>query len=171
MGCALCIIGSIVIILHAPEEKEIKSVNEILQYASNPAFVLYILISTGYSLYLIYKVAPVSGKKNMLIYLTICSLIGSISVMAVKGFGVALKLTFSGENQLRNPSTYLFGFTVVICALTQINYFNKALDTFHTNRVTPSAFLLSSRTADLCSLFCHVYDGDYPRLASFVPGL
>ncbi len=99
--------------------------------------MLYVITSAGYSIYLIYKVAPHKGRKNILIYLAICSLVGSISVMAVKGFGIALKLTFSGHNQLLKPSTYVFGATVVVCALTQINYFNKALDAFHTNRVTP----------------------------------
>ena len=80
---------------------------------------------TGISIWLIYKVAPVYGKKNMLVYLTICSLVGSISVMAAKGFGIALKLTLSGNNQLIYPSTYVFGITVAVCAVTQINYFNK----------------------------------------------
>jgi hypothetical protein len=36
IGCALCIIGSVVIILHAPEEKPVNSVDEILQYAVQP---------------------------------------------------------------------------------------------------------------------------------------
>lgn len=74
----------------------------------------------------------------MFVYITICSLIGSISVMAVKGFAVAVTKTFAGENQFQYLSTWIFGFTVVICAMTQMNYFNKALDLFSTNRVTPS---------------------------------
>lgn len=57
--------------------------------------------------------------------------------MAAKGLGVALKLTFSGDNQFGHASTYIFAFTVIFCAVTQINYFNKALDLFSTNRVTP----------------------------------
>ena len=36
VGCALCLIGSVVIVLHAPEEKEINSVDEILNYALQP---------------------------------------------------------------------------------------------------------------------------------------
>jgi magnesium transporter len=92
----------------------------------------------GVSLYLIYKVGPVYGKTHMLVYITICSLVGSISVMAVKGFAVAVKLTFAGENQFKFLSTWIFGLTVLGCAMTQVNYFNKALDLFSTNRVTPS---------------------------------
>jgi magnesium transporter len=53
--------------------------------------------------------------------------------MAIKGFGVALKLTLGGSNQFSHPSTYVFGIVVVVCILVQMNYFNKALDTFSTN--------------------------------------
>lgn len=147
IGCALCIIGSIVIILHSPGEKDIKSVDEILNYAVKPgismltqAFFSYMLFVSCVSLYLIFVVAPKYGKDNMLIYVTISSLLGSISVMAVKGFGIALKLTSSGNNQFVHLSTYIFLIVVVFCAITQTAYFNKALDLFSTNRVTPSKF-------------------------------
>lgn len=36
VGCALCLIGSVVIVLHAPEDKNIESVDEILNYALQP---------------------------------------------------------------------------------------------------------------------------------------
>jgi len=38
----------------------------------------------------------------------------------VKGFGVALKLTFAGNNQLTHISTYVFGVVVVGCILVQM---------------------------------------------------
>lgn len=66
-------------------------------------------------------------------YISICSTVGSISVMAIKAFGIALKLTLSGNNQLTHPSTYVFGLVVIVCILTQMNYFNKALDQFDTS--------------------------------------
>ena len=82
---------------------------------------------------MIYRVAPVYGKKNPLVYLSICSTVGSISVMAVKAFGIALKLTFAGNNQFSHPSTYVFMIITAVCILTQMNYFNKALSQFPTN--------------------------------------
>jgi len=36
VGCALCLLGSLVIVLHAPEDKDIKTVDEILNYAMSP---------------------------------------------------------------------------------------------------------------------------------------
>lgn len=53
--------------------------------------------------------------------------------MAVKAFGIALKLTMAGNNQFTHPSTYVFAIVVVVCVLTQMNYFNKALSQFSTN--------------------------------------
>lgn len=37
-----------------------------------------------------------------------------------QGFGVALKLTFAGNNQLTHMSTYIFGVVVVGCILVQM---------------------------------------------------
>jgi len=96
-------------------------------------FLLYLAIVTTYSFVAIYKIAPVYGKKNPLIFLSICSLVGSVSVMSVKAFGIALKLTFNGNNQFSHPSTYVFMIITTVCILTQMNYFNKALSHFPTN--------------------------------------
>ena len=82
---------------------------------------------------MIYKVCPEYGKRNPLVYISICSTVGSVSVMSIKGFGIALKLTFAGQNQFTHPSTYVFSIVVVVCILVQMNYFNKALDQFSTS--------------------------------------
>jgi hypothetical protein len=70
-------------------------------------------------------------------------LVGSVSVMAIKGFGVAVKLTFGGNNQFTHPSTYAFGIVVVGCIVVQMNFFNKALDTFSTNVYVRSHIFLN----------------------------
>ena len=94
---------------------------------------MYCLTVLVFSLVMIYIVAPKHGRSNPIVYISICSLIGSVSVMAIKGFGVAVKLTFQGNNQFTHPSTYVFGLVVIVCIVIQMNYFNKALDTFSTN--------------------------------------
>jgi len=94
---------------------------------------LYSLVVLVFSLFMIYYVAPKYATKNPLVYISICSVVGSMSVMAIKGFGIAIKLTLAGNNQLTHPSTYVFGIVVVVCILVQMNYFNKALAMFSTN--------------------------------------
>lgn len=160
VGCTLCLVGTVIIVVNAPEDKEIKTVDEMLNYALQPcefsfarkptgtifleahteikrpssaAFMTYCLFVTGFAIFMIWRMVPKYGKRTPLVYISICSLVGSISVMSVKGFGVALKLTLDGNNQFTHPSTYCFVIVVVVCILVQMNYFNKALDQFSTN--------------------------------------
>ncbi|KAJ1915684.1 hypothetical protein H4219_004182 [Mycoemilia scoparia] len=136
-GCALCLLGSVVVVLNAPEDGEIVSVDQILNMAVQWPFLIYGTLAVGVIVYMIFKVAPTHGTKSPLVYLTICSLAGSLTVTACKGFGIALKLTLSGHNQFKYLSTYIFAIIVVACIMVQMNYFNKALDQFSTNVVTP----------------------------------
>jgi hypothetical protein len=85
------------------------------------------------SVVLAYAVVPKYGRTNPVVYISIASIVGSVSVMFVKGFGVAVKLTFAGKNQFVYPSTYVFGLISVGCIVIQLNYYNKALDTFSVN--------------------------------------
>ncbi|EFE30928.1 uncharacterized protein ARB_02121 [Trichophyton benhamiae CBS 112371] len=101
---------------------------------------------------MIYRVSPKYGKKNPLVYISICSTVGSVSVMSVKAFGIAVKLTLDGHNQFTHPSTYVFAIVVVCCILTQMNYFNKALSQFSTSIVNP-LYYVSFTTATLCASF------------------
>ena len=96
-------------------------------------FMLYCFTVFIFTIVMIFGVAPRYGRSNPLVYISICSLVGSVSIMAIKGFGVAVKLTFGGNNQFTHPSTYAFGIVVVGCIVVQMNFFNKALDTFSTN--------------------------------------
>lgn len=40
IGCAICLIGSVIIVLHAPPDKEVSSVDEILNLALQPGTCL-----------------------------------------------------------------------------------------------------------------------------------
>ncbi|KAI0341287.1 DUF803-domain-containing protein [Trametopsis cervina] len=141
VGCTLCLLGSLIIVLHAPEDKPIQTVDEILHYAVQPGFMLYCFTVLVFSLVMIYTVVPKYGRSNPMVYISICSVVGSVSVMAIKGFGIAVKLTLSGNSQLGHPSTYVFGIVTAGCILVQMNYFNKALDTFSTNVVNPMYYV------------------------------
>ncbi|QPG73111.1 hypothetical protein FOA43_000416 [Brettanomyces nanus] len=152
MGCAICLLGSVIIVLHAPGDKEVTTVDEILDYAARPMFLLYATAVVVFSFFMIYKVAPKYGSQNPMVYISICSAVGSISVCAIKAFGIALKLTFGGSNQFTHVSTYLFIITVVVCILTQMTFFNKALAQFDTSIVNP-LYYVTFTTATLLASF------------------
>ncbi|KAJ6533485.1 magnesium transporter NIPA-domain-containing protein [Mycena capillaripes] len=106
VGCTQSILESSIIVFHAPEDQELETVAQFLEYA----------------------IQPVLHRLNPLVYISIASLVGSVSVMF---------LTFSGDNQLVCLSTYLFVVIAGVCVVVQLNYANKVLDLFSVNLVSP----------------------------------
>ncbi|XP_031286006.1 probable magnesium transporter NIPA6 isoform X1 [Pistacia vera] len=137
LGCLLCVVGSVVIVLHAPQEESIDSVEEIWELATQPAFLLYVGSVVAVALVLILYCAPRYGQTNIMIYIGICSVIGSLTVMSVKAIGIAIKLTLEGINQAKYFQTWIFAMVAITCIITQLNYLNMALDTFNTAVVSP----------------------------------
>ncbi|WOL02357.1 putative magnesium transporter NIPA4 [Canna indica] len=152
LGCVLCVVGSTTIVLHAPQEREIESVKEVWNLATEPAFACYASIVIAAIFVLIFCYIPQYGQTNLLFYIGVCSLVGSLSVMGVKALGIALKLTFSGMNQLMYPQTWAFAILVLICVVTQMNYLNRALDTFNTAVVSPIYYVMFTSFTILASM-------------------
>ncbi|KAK1228943.1 hypothetical protein PQX77_008009 [Marasmius sp. AFHP31] len=130
VGCGLSLIGSLIIVLHAPEDTPVDTVDQILGYAVQPGFLLYVLTVLVFSMIMVYSISPRYGRTNPMVYISICSLVGSVSVMAIKGFGIAVKLTFSGKNQFVHLSTvnpmYYVGFSsaTIVASLILFQGFN-----------------------------------------------
>ncbi|KAG5123877.1 hypothetical protein JHK82_030614 [Glycine max] len=113
LGCVSCIVGSIVIVIHAPQEQTPSSVQEIWDLATQPVLALIIHFEPHY------------GQTNMLVYLGICSLVGSLTVVSIKAIGIAIKLTLDGISQIVYPQTWFFLTVAIICVITQLNYLNR----------------------------------------------
>ncbi|XP_027079394.1 probable magnesium transporter NIPA6 isoform X4 [Coffea arabica] len=152
LGCVMCIAGSVIIVIHAPQERSISSIQQIVNMATQPAFLLYVGSVMVLVFILIFYFAPQYGHTNVLIFTGICSLMGSLSVMSVKALGTALKLTFEGKNQLIYLETWFFMFVVATCVITQMNYLNKALDTFNTAIVSPIYYVLFTTLTIVASI-------------------
>ncbi|CAI0438403.1 unnamed protein product [Linum tenue] len=125
VGCVSCIVGSVVIVLHAPQERTPSSVEEVWNLATQPAFLMYVVVTVAAVLTLVLHFEPRSGQTNMLVYLGICSLMGSITVVSIKAIGIAIKLTIDGINQITYPQTWFFLMVAGICVITQLIYLNK----------------------------------------------
>lgn len=152
LGCVLCVVGSTTIVLHAPQEREIETVKEVWDLATEPAFLLYVALMVATTLVLITRFVPRYGQTYVIVYIGVCSIVGSLSVMSVKALGIALKLTFSGMNQLTYPQTWAFAMVVIICVIIQMNYLNKALDTFNTAVVSPTYYVMFTSLTILASI-------------------
>ncbi|KAF5480510.1 hypothetical protein F2P56_001253 [Juglans regia] len=141
LGCLLCIVGSTVIVLHAPEEESLSSVEQIWELAIQPAITLVLVLYC----------APRCGQTNIMVYIGICSIIGSLTVMSIKAIGIAIELSLEGTNQLKYFQTWIFAMVAITCIITQLNYLNMALDTFNTAVVSPIYYALFTSFTILAS--------------------
>lgn len=143
LGCFLCILGSTIIVLHSPKEKEIEDLQLLFEKILDPGFVLYVILIIGSSVFVALFIAPRHGHSNVVIYIYLCSGIGSLTVMSCKALGLAIRDTISGK--VNNFATWMPWFLIIV-TLTfiaiQMNYLNKALDIFNTGIVTPIYYVM-----------------------------
>lgn len=143
LGCFLCILGSTIIVLHSPKEKEIEDLQILFDKMVDPGFVLYVILILGSSVFVAIFIAPRQGHSNVMVYIYLCSGIGSLTVMSCKALGLAIRDTISGK--VNNFATWMPWFLIIV-TLTfiaiQMNYLNKALDIFNTGIVTPIYYVM-----------------------------
>uniref|UniRef100_A0A8C3YFF1 NIPA magnesium transporter 2 n=1 Tax=Catagonus wagneri TaxID=51154 RepID=A0A8C3YFF1_9CETA len=151
IGCLLSILGSTVMVIHAPKEEEIETLNEMSHKLGDPGFVVFATLVVIVSLILIFVIGPRHGQTNILVYITICSVIGAFSVSCVKGLGIAIKELFAGKPVLRHPLAWILLLSLIVCVSTQINYLNRALDIFNTSIVTPIYYVFFTTSVLTCS--------------------
>ncbi|KAH6770139.1 magnesium transporter NIPA [Perilla frutescens var. hirtella] len=152
VGCILCLVGSVSIVLHAPFERDIESVKQVWQLATEPGFIAYTLTVAALVTVLIFVYVPRYGQTHMVIYIGICSFMGSLTVMAVKAVAIAFKLSFSGSNQFIYFQTWFFTIIVILFCIMQLIYLNKALDTFNTAVVSPVYYVMFTTLTILASM-------------------
>lgn len=104
--------------------------------------MVYAFIAVALSLFLVFYCGPRWGKSNMLVYITICSLIGSLSVVFTQGIGGAIVHSFTVKNQFTNWFVYLVLILTLVTLAIEIIYLNKALNLFNTAVVTPTYYVI-----------------------------
>lgn len=143
MGCFLCLVGSTIIVIHSPKENEVSDLNLLMEKASNAAFVSYVIFVLFLSLFIAFYLGPRIGHKNVLVYIVLCSAIGSLTVMSCKALGLAIRDTLSGKsNDFGMSLPYVLVFISAVFIIVQMNYLNKALDIYNTSIVTPIYYVI-----------------------------
>lgn len=100
IGCVQCILGAIVIALNAPEQQSVSTIQAFKKLFLAPGFLSYGSCCIAAALFIILWVAPRYGKKTMIWYITICSVIGGISVSCTQGLGACIVTSIRGDNQV-----------------------------------------------------------------------
>ncbi|XP_034247423.1 magnesium transporter NIPA2 isoform X2 [Thrips palmi] len=144
LGCCLCILGSTVIVIHAPHEEEVESLSMLIEKLQEPGFLVYEILIIILAVVLACYVGPNYGHRYVVVYVLLCSSVGSVTVLGCKGLGLAVKeaIAAEGDNALAGGMTLTLLVIVVACIVVQMNYLNRALDLFNTGIVTPVYYVL-----------------------------
>ena len=124
VGCFNCIVGSIVIVLNAPTQSAVADIQEMQHFVLSPGFLSYAGLVIVTCVFIALWAGPRYGKKSMLVYLTICSLIGGLSVVATQGLGSAIVAQASGKSQFNQWFLYVLLVFVASTLVTEIIYLN-----------------------------------------------
>uniref|UniRef100_A0A8C6S2U4 NIPA like domain containing 4 n=1 Tax=Neogobius melanostomus TaxID=47308 RepID=A0A8C6S2U4_9GOBI len=141
-GCFLCVLGSVILVIHAPQEKEVTSLQEMATKLLEPGFLVYAILVLLAALLLILFAAPRFGQTHIIVYIGICSLLGAFTVSSVKGLAIVLQTGFYDYMVFANPLTWILLITLLGSVVLQVNYLNKSLDMFNTQMVYPIYYVL-----------------------------
>ena len=171
IGCFSCIIGSIIIVMNAPEQSSVADIQQMKTFVIAPGFLSYagvvILACAGVAIW----VAPKWGKKSMLVYLSICSMIGGLSVVATQGLGSAVVAQAGGKPQFNQWFLYLLLVFVIATLVTEIIYLNKALNLFNAALVTPTYYVFfTSSTIVTSAILFRGFKGTGIQIATVIMG-
>ncbi|XP_045906258.1 magnesium transporter NIPA1 isoform X4 [Micropterus dolomieu] len=153
LGCVLCCCGSVVLISHAPKAGAVTSRLELEERLSDPVFVMYALLVVLLLVILIVWIAPAHGTSNIMVYVAICSLLGSFTVPSSKGLGLVSQDVF-GEGPPSSRALALFlGLlgTLAVSILIQFFFISKALECFSSNMFDAIYYVTFTSTVILAS--------------------
>ncbi|KAK7403088.1 hypothetical protein QQX98_011153 [Neonectria punicea] len=151
VACFLCIIGSVVIVMNAPHTSSVADIQAMQKFVITPGFLSYTGVILIGSAITAFYAGPRWGNKNMLVYISICSWIGGLSVVSTQGLGAAIIAWIDGKPQYKEWFFWVLFVFVISTLLTEIIYLNKALNIFNAALVTPTYYVYFTSTTIITS--------------------
>lgn len=124
VACFLCIVGSVVIVMNAPSHTAVANIQEMQHYVIAPGFLSYTGVVLVGSAITAFYAGPRWGKKNMFVYISICSWVGGLSVVATQGLGSAIVAQVGGQAQFNKWFLYVLLVFVIGTLVTEIIFLN-----------------------------------------------
>ncbi|KAI9314990.1 magnesium transporter NIPA-domain-containing protein [Dichotomocladium elegans] len=139
LGVFLAVLGAAVVVLSSNSEETALSPDMIVEALTQTRAIIYFAI-TGVAIAGLSGLSPVYGTRSIMIDLGLVAIYGGYTVLCTKSVSSLLSLTFF--KMFAYPVSYLLIATLVITAILQIKYLNKALQRFDSTEVIPTQFVL-----------------------------
>ncbi|KAF3922066.1 hypothetical protein ABW20_dc0108194 [Dactylellina cionopaga] len=170
-GCFVCVVGSVIIAVNAPEQSAVSDIQDMKRYIIAPGFLSYAGVVILACLFVIFWVGPRYGDKSMMVYLSVCSAIGGLSVVATQGLGAAVVAQAGGKPQFNQWFLYVLLVFVIVTLVTEIYYLNKALNIYNAALVTPTYYVFfTSATIITSAVLFQGFKGTGASIATVVMG-
>jgi len=145
LGCLLCILGGYgivgVVAGNTTEHGEV-TVAEFEDMIFRPSFLVFLAVSLFESVDLIW-----SQRTTVMTYITVCSLLGGVTVLSIKAATSFLILTLQGVNQFASALPFVLMPILFVTLILQVQYLNKAIAEFGTAEVVPTYYVLFTSCA------------------------
>ena len=138
-GVLVAIAGAVTIVVSAKNTETKMGPNDLWASIKRWEFLVYLGISLGVIIVLMIA-SPRYGGRTILIDLGLVGLFGGYTAVATKG--VASLLSDTLWRTFTFPITYLLLAVLIISAVMQIRYINRALQRFDSTQVIPTQFVL-----------------------------
>ena len=124
VACFLCIVGSVVIVMNALKTSSVNDISAMKKFFITPGFLSYAGVIIVGSVITAFYAGPRWGKKNMLVYISICSWIGGLSVVATQGLGAGIIAWIGGKPEYKEWFFWVLFAFVIATLLTEIIFLN-----------------------------------------------
>jgi len=142
IGIAISILGSILIVIHAPKSNSVSSFDDLRSHLSSSEFIAFVVLSTMCVGVILYFYAESNGSSNMFVYISVCNILGCIGVLLSKGIGIVVGSIISGNiNHLFDVMSWFVILGVVGGAVAQLYYLNLSLKHFDASIIAPLKYV------------------------------
>ncbi|KAM5444595.1 hypothetical protein MferCBS31731_000048 [Microsporum ferrugineum] len=169
MGVVIAVTGAVIVVLSAKTSENKIGPDEIWDMITRWEFEAYL----GITVILIIALMSISrkyGRKTILIDIGLVGLFGGYTALSTKGVSSLLSNTL--WHAITFPITYVLVAVLVLSAVMQIRYINRALQHFNSTQVIPTQFVLFTLSVIMGSaiLYRDFESATGERVAKFVGG-
>ncbi|KIW48628.1 uncharacterized protein PV06_01198 [Exophiala oligosperma] len=138
-GVLVAVAGAVVVVLSARSSEEKFGPGGLWKTAKRWEFLVYVIITILLIVVLMYS-EPRYGRRTILVDLGLVGLFGGYTALSTKG--VSSLLSTSLWKTFAYPIFYVLVVILVLSALMQIRYLNRALQNYDSTQVIPTQFVL-----------------------------
>ncbi|KAK3937627.1 DUF803 domain membrane protein [Diplogelasinospora grovesii] len=138
-GVIIAVMGAVTVVLSAKQQETKLGPHDVWDAITTIEFEIYVTISCSLIVLLMWA-SPRYGRRTILIDLGLVGLFGGYTALATKGVSSMLSSTLLGA--FGTPVTYGLILVLVVTAVMQVRYVNRALQRFDSTQVIPIQFVL-----------------------------